>query len=127
MKRAALLAGLALVLAAGSAQAAEKQERRKDAWQWEYKKWMPAVWQRIAHCEGGTRPPADPNWKHNSGTYQGAMGFYHGSWDAFRPKGYPSEAYLATPWQQYRVALRIHNRYGFTGWGCYKSSWVRYG
>lgn len=97
-------------------------------WQYQYKSWMPAVWQRVAHCEGGTRPPQTPNWKHNSGTYQGAFGFHYGSWDRFNTFGYPSEAYLATPWQQYRVALAIHARYGFTGWGCYmNNSWVRYG
>lgn len=89
---------------------------------------MPAVWQRVAHCEGGTRPPQTPNWKHNSGTYQGAFGFYYGSWDRFNTFGFPREAYLATPWQQYKVALAIHARYGFTGWGCYmNNSWVRYG
>lgn len=88
-------------------------------WQWRWEKWLPPVWQRIARCE--TRL----NWQHNSGTYQGAFGFYHGSWDAFRPDRYPSEAYNATPWQQYQVALAIHRRYGFTGWGCYKHAWVR--
>jgi hypothetical protein len=91
-------------------------------WQWQHKKWLPPVWQRIAQCETGT------NWKHNSGTYQGAFGFYHGSWDAFNKFGYPREAYNATPWQQYKVALAIYKRYGFTGWGCYMNrSWVRNG
>jgi len=94
------------------------------SWQWKYKAWMPAVWQRVAQCESGSNPP---NWKHDSGTYQGAFGFYHGSWDAFRPARYPSNAADASPWQQYRVALRIHARYGFTGWGCYRHSWVRNG
>lgn len=89
---------------------------------------MPPVWQRIAWCESGTRPPAAPDWKHHGGIYQGAFGFYRGSWDAFRPARYPADAYDATPWQQYQVALRIHARYGFTGWGCYMhSAWVRGG
>jgi hypothetical protein len=91
-------------------------------WQWEYRKWMPPVWQRLARCESGSNPP---NWQHNSGTYQGAFGFYHGSWDDYRYPGYPTDAHRATPWQQYRVALRIHARYGFTGWGCYRHAWVR--
>lgn len=91
-------------------------------WQWKYRKWMPPVWQRLAQCESGSNPP---NWRHDSGTYQGAFGFYHGSWDAFRPSRYPSNAADATPWQQYQVALRIHARYGFTGWGCYRHPWVR--
>lgn len=90
-------------------------------WQWKYKKWMPAVWQRLAQCETGL------NWRHNSGTYQGGYGFYYGSWDAFKKPWYPAEAYNATPWQQYQVALAIHRRYGFSGWGCTKGpehAWV---
>lgn len=94
-------------------------------WQWKYKKWMPAVWQRLAQCESGSNPP---NWKHDSGRYTGAFGFYIGSWIAFKYPGYPSRASYATPWQQYRVALRIHDRYGFSGWGCAQGpehAWVR--
>lgn len=89
------------------------------AW-WE---WLPDKWQRIGACETGYgRRPG--KWRWNSGLYQGAFGFYHGSWDAFRryadPKAgpYPAEAYLATPRQQYEVALAIWRRYGFSGWGC---------
>jgi hypothetical protein len=123
LRKLATLLVVAVVVGVSAAHAGEK----KQAWQWKYKVWMPQVWQRIAHCESGTRPPRDPNWKHNSGTFQGAFGFHYGSWDDFRPRGYPSEAYNATPWQQYRVALRIHARYRFTGWGCYKNAWVRYG
>ncbi len=73
---------------------------------------LPYVWQVIVRCETHT------NWQHNSGTYQGAFGFHHQSWDSFNTFGYPSEAYLATPEQQYRVALAIYHRYGFSGWGC---------
>jgi hypothetical protein len=86
-------------------------------------KWLPDKWQRIGACETGYgRRPGD--WRWNSGTYQGAFGFYHGSWDTFalradRKAGpYPSEAYLATPRQQYEVALAIWRAYGFSGWGC---------
>ena len=85
--------------------------------------WLPDKWQRVGACETGygQRPG---RWDWNSGTYQGAFGFYHGSWDAFvnraDPKAgpYPTEAYLATPRQQYEVALAIHRAYGFSGWGC---------
>ena len=101
--------------------------RRGDqSWQWNYRVWMPAVWQRIAWCESGTRPPADPDWTHDSGTYQGAMGFWYGSWDRFKPVAWwPDNAADASPWMQYRTALEIHARYGFTGWGCYRNAWVR--
>jgi hypothetical protein len=97
----------------------ERWERYHFAW-WE---WLPDKWQRIGACETGYgRRPG--NWRHNSGTYQGAFGFYHGSWDAFVPHAdrkaapYPSEAYLATPRQQYEVALAIYRMYGLSGWGC---------
>ena len=102
--------------------------RHSQAWQWRYRVWMPAHWIRLAECESGARPP---NWKHNSGTYQGAFGFYYGSWDRFKPVSWwPRDAHLASPWQQYRTALRIHARYGFSGWGCWQGAaheWVRTG
>ena len=31
-------------------------------WQWRYRVWMPAVWQRLAQCESGSNPP---NWRHD--------------------------------------------------------------
>jgi len=79
-------------------------------WRWDL--WLPSKWYRIARCETGVR------WDWNSGAYQGAFGFAVSSWDAFRLPGYPSEAYLATPRQQYEVALAIWRRYGYSGWGC---------
>ena len=82
--------------------------------------WLPPTWWAIGMCE------TQLNWRHNSGTYQGAFGFYRGSWDSFAPAGYPSEAYNATPWQQYQVALRIWRRYGFSGWGCVTHGGYRY-
>jgi hypothetical protein len=81
--------------------------------QWNWQAWLPNVWRAIGECE------TQLNWRHDSGTYQGAFGFYRGSWDAFKLAGYPDEAYQASPWQQYQVALAIYNRYGFSGWGCY--------
>lgn len=96
---------------------------RWHAYHYDWRSWLPDKWQRIGACETGYgRIPGD--WRWNSGTYQGAFGFYHGSWDAFRgqadPKAgpYPSEAYLATPRQQYEVALAIWRVFGFSGWGC---------
>lgn len=100
----------------------------KPNWQWQYRVWMPTHWQNLAACESGSTPP---NWKHNSGTYEGAFGFARGSWDAFRPPRYPSSANLATPWQQWRVALLIAARYGIAEpWGCWRGplhAWVRNG
>lgn len=90
---------------------------------------MPGHWYRLAVCESGHNPP---NWHHDSGTYQGAFGFYYGTWDQYRYPGYPREAYNATPTQQYRVALRVSRAIGGIrfGWGCWRGAdhaWVRGG
>lgn len=79
--------------------------------------WLPDKWQRIGACETGygKRPG---NWKWNSGIYQGAFGFYYGTWDAYKPAGAPSEAYLATPRQQYQAALNVKAAHGYGAWGC---------
>lgn len=74
---------------------------------------LTAVEWAVALCETGG------NWRHHNRDYQGAFGFYRGSWDAFKPAGYPAEAYDATPRQQTTVMRRIRARYGWTGWGCY--------
>lgn len=88
------------------------------SWQWKWQVWLPDKWARIGACETGYgKRPGDWTW--NSGTYQGAFGFYYGSWDQFKPvASWPDEAYLASPWQQYQTALAIYRRYGFSGWGC---------
>lgn len=83
------------------------------AW-WE---WLPAKWARIGGCETGYgKPPGQWTW--NSGRYQGAFGFYYGTWDAYKPAGAPSEAYLATPRQQYQAALNVYADHGYGAWGC---------
>jgi hypothetical protein len=69
-------------------------------------------WIRIGICETGL------DWQWNSGTYQGALGFYYGTWDAYRPPNYPSEAYNAIPLQQMVVADRVEADVGITAWGC---------
>lgn len=96
----------------GKAQAARKAYERWHRYQFEWWRWLPPVWKAIIACE------THSNFRHDSGTYQGAFGFHHDSWDRFRLPGYPSEAYLATPREQYEVALAIHRRFGFSGWGC---------
>lgn len=83
------------------------------AW-WE---WLPDKWQRIGACETGygKRPG---QWTWNSGKFQGAFGFYYGTWDAYRPPSAPSEAYLATPREQYQTALNVYSHHGYGAWGC---------
>lgn len=99
---AALAAALAL---AGGASAAQKSRPG----------WLPEVWWRIAVCE--TRA----NWRHDSGRYEGAFGFYEGTWDTYRLPGYPRDAYLATPRQQYAVARRVAAKHTLNAWGCYRN------
>jgi len=113
------LAGVFRAKARAARLAYERWHEYHYAWQ----RWLPDKWQRIGACETGYgRRPG--NWRHNSGTYQGAFGFAVSSWDGFvrsadpKARPYPSEAYLATPRQQYEVALAIWRRYGFSGWGC---------
>lgn len=80
--------------------------------QWNWQAWLPDHWRRVAQCE------TQLNWQHSNSSYQGAFGFAISSWDAFKNKGYPDEAWQATPWEQYQTALNIYNRYGMSGWGC---------
>lgn len=106
-----------------AAKANREAVKRWVAYHYHWWVWLPAKWQRVGACETGygKRPG---RWDWNSGTYQGAFGFFYDSWDRFvgraDPKAgpYPSEAYLATPRQQYEVALAIWRAYGFSGWGC---------
>lgn len=83
--------------------------------------WLPRIYYAIAVCETGL------NYKHHTRDYQGAYGFYRGSWDEYKPSGYPNDADQATPYQQYVVAKRIHDKYNsFSGWGCYRNGDYRY-
>lgn len=90
--------------------------------------WLPDKWYNLAVCESGENPP---NWKHSSGTYEGAFGFYTGTWTDYKPNWIKaSRAIYATPKQQYAVALILYKEYGHSPWGCFKGSqhwWVRYG
>lgn len=81
--------------------------------------WLPGQWYRLGVCETGLR------WRWNSGTYEGAFGIYHGTWDTYRRSGEPAAAYLAGPKTQLRVARRIAARHSMYAWGCWKHGWVR--
>lgn len=88
------------------------QDQQEWQRQYDWETWLPDKWRRIGVCE------TQLNWRHSNSSYQGAFGFAVSSWDAFKLPGYPDEAWQATPWQQYQVALAIYDRYGFSGWGC---------
>lgn len=68
------------------------------------------VWDRLAECETGG------NWRHHNSTYQGGLGFYHGSWDAYRPRRFPRDAHLASRTQQIVVGKRILADVGWGAW-----------
>jgi len=59
------------------------------------------------------------NWQHRGPRYEGGLEFYYGSWDAYKPKGYPDNAGDATWRQQMVTANRLWARAGW-GWGCDK-------
>ena len=103
MRRFAAL--LVVILACLVPQTAQAQPKKP--------KWLPKVWYAIGMCETGL------NWRHNTTSYEGAFGFHYRSWDGFKPHGYPRDAWMASPRQQYVVARRIYARYHFSGWGCY--------
>lgn len=102
---------------------AHREWNRWFHYQYVWSDWLPDKWQRIGACETGYgRRPG--NWHHANSSYEGAFGFAKSSWDTFKhradPKAgpYPEDAYMATPRQQYEVALAIWRVYGFSGWGC---------
>ena len=111
-------------LAATAHRKAHVYRQRYRAWvkaqadEWNWRAWLPDKWRRIGTCETGL------DWHWNSGTYQGAFGFYWGTWDAYKPRGYPDEAYQATPRQQMNVAINVrdgangHPANGYGAWGC---------
>ena len=75
------------------------------------------LWVRVGKCEQPGKGYRGINWAHRGPTYQGGLGFYSRSWDAFKPKGYPDNAGDATWRQQMVVANRLWHRAGW-GWGC---------
>lgn len=105
------------------ARSARRSFIRWHRYHYDWPSWLPSVWQRIGACETGYgRRPGRWNW--NSGRYQGAFGFFYGTWDSYRhradPKAgpYPDDAYEATPRQQYEVALAVYRAVGIHAWGC---------
>ncbi len=83
---------------------------------------MTRVERAILLCETGM------NWRHHSvgrNEYEGAPGFLHSSWVAFRPAGAPLHAYQASPAQQLQGMRNIARRYGYSGWGCFTGGGYR--
>jgi len=79
------------------------------------------LWVAVGRCEQPGKGYKGVNWSHpgngRGGGFQGGLGFYHRSWDAYKPKGYPADAGQATWRQQMIVANRLWRMAGW-GWGC---------
>ena len=82
--------------------------------------WLPRLFYSISLCETGG------NWSHATRDYVSAFGIFRGAWADYRPKWVPSVPELATPKQQYAVALAIASRAGLTAWECYRNGGVNY-
>lgn len=85
------------------------------------KKRLPArhdLWVRIGRCEQPGRGYKGINWSHKGPRYQGGLGFYSGTWAAFKEPHMPSNAGYATWRQQMWVANKLYARYGTSPWGC---------
>ena len=77
------------------------------------------LWLKVGRCEQPGKGYGGIRWNHPGPRYQGGLGFYYRSWDAYKPKGYPANAGDATWRQQMVVANRLWKRAGW-GWGCDK-------
>lgn len=77
--------------------------------------WLPQIYYAIGTCETSL------NWHYHTRDYQGAFGFYRGTWDQYKPKGFPADADLATPRQQLTVAEILVSKFGYSPWGCYRN------
>lgn len=67
-------------------------------------------WEPILQCESGG------DWYINTGLYEGGLQFHPGTWDAYKPDGYPEAAYQASPEQQILVAEKVLQAQGWGAW-----------
>jgi len=82
--------------------------------------YMPKVLWAIGMCEVGLNPI------HHTRDYEGMFGFYRGTWQDYKPVGYPAHAYLANVRQQVIVAKILVKKFGYSPWGCYTNGDYRY-
>ena len=78
------------------------RKEQADAWNW--RAWLPDKYRRVGICETGL------NWSFDSGTYVSAFGIIR--------VAFPSWNGHNSPREQYEVAQSIHDRYGWSAWGC---------
>lgn len=77
-----------------------------------------ATFLRIARCEQPGSGEHGVLWTVRGPRYEGGMGFFHATWDGWRPKHYPGNAGDATPQQQVLVADAVRDSVGISAWGC---------
>jgi hypothetical protein len=68
-----------------------------------------SYWWQLCLCESGG------NWTMRN-EYHGGLSFHPLTWAAYRPKGIPKYAYLATPGEQLRVARKVLADQGWDAW-----------
>ncbi|CAB4941506.1 unannotated protein [freshwater metagenome] len=77
------------------------------------------TWLAIGRCEQPGPGRWGIHWRNPGPTYGGGLGIYQGTWNGFKPRGYPSSPGRATWRQQMVVANRILRAVGITAWGCH--------
>lgn len=77
-------------------------------------------WIHLGQCEQpsgrGGDGLASVDWK-QTGNYIGGLGFYSGTYRAYKPKAYPWPPY-ASPYQLMITAERVRVAVGIHAWGC---------
>ena len=76
------------------------------------------LWIRIGRCEQPGGGYKGVYWSQPGPRYQGGLGFYSGTWAAFKEPHMPANAGQATWRQQMWVANKLYARYGTSPWGC---------
>ena len=87
------------------------------------------LWLRIGRCEQSGPGYGGVYWAHPGPTYQGGLGFWYGTFDAWKPAKYrgfggkwrrtPADAGQAHWRVQMLVANRVYNTFGGSSpWGC---------
>lgn len=86
----------------------------------------PGRWDALADCESGDHVTlSDGSWRMVAGSarwhianrlHQGGLRFAAGTWDAFRPAGYPEDAQLATRAEQVHVGELVLRSQGTRAW-----------
>jgi len=87
---------------------AAKRDVPVDNWQ---------LWLAVGRCEQPGPGRWGVNWSFGPATYEGGLGFFASSWDAYKLKGAPHSAAYATWREQMAAANNLWASVGW-GWGC---------